>query len=87
LQLYCTLGNPLRIANHPHATSIDLMRRYFLTSRRVAWLTSLVLIESALQRQYDLFLEWKLHRIVVGRADIRLCKEAGNLAMRFVLAA
>jgi hypothetical protein len=63
------------------------MRRYFLTSRRVALLATLELIDSALLHQFNLLLRWKLHRIVVGRPDIRLCKEAGHLAMRFVLAA
>jgi hypothetical protein len=48
---------------------------------------TLVLIDRALLYQYNLLLRRKIHCIVVGRADVRLCKKAGHLSMRFVLAA
>jgi hypothetical protein len=58
-----------------------------LTSRRVALLDTLVLIDRALLHQFNLLLRRIHYRIVVGRADVRLCKQAGHLAVRFVLAA
>jgi hypothetical protein len=39
------------IAHYPHATSIDLLRRFFSASNRLALLASLVLLDHALLRQ------------------------------------
>jgi hypothetical protein len=87
LQYDDTLENPQCNFHHPQAASIDLLRRYFLPSLRFAFLATLVLIDSALLHQYNILLRRKIHRIGVGRSDVRLCKQAGHLAMRFVLAA
>jgi hypothetical protein len=64
-----------------------MLRQFFLTSCSVAFLATLALIDSALLRQLNLLLRRKLSRIVVRWTDVRLCKEAGNIAMCFVLAA